>query len=115
MEVGFAAIRHVKVDNDVHALYVDASTHQVSRHQYTVLIVLEALETLNPLRLLKLSVCADAEHPLLLEYLGEHLRTLELVDEDDHLVVGEFLEDGLQRWDLLLLLKVDVVLYDSVQ
>ena len=58
---------------------------------------------------------AEAEHVLVVQHLGEHLGAAVLVDEDNHLVVGQLADDGLEGGQLLLFGQVHVVLHDAVE
>ena len=113
VQVGVAHLGHVVVDDDVDALDVDAAAPDVRRDEDTVLEVLEGLVERDALRLLDARVDGHRGEVALLQQLVELDGALHALDEDDHLVELERVEQLVELAVLLVLRELDVVLLQT--
>mmetsp|Transcript_9195 Transcript_9195/g.16849 ORF Transcript_9195/g.16849 Transcript_9195/m.16849 type:complete len:392 (+) Transcript_9195:196-1371(+) len=105
----------VVVDDDVHALDVNAAAEQVRGHQDALLEVFELSVLGNAVWLRHLSVNAHGGEVALLEEAVELDGALVLGHEDHHLVELEAVQQVRELAVLLLLLQLHVVLDQPVQ
>ena len=92
------------VDDDVHALNVNATAEKVGGDEDALLTLLELLETLNALLLLQAGVNADGGEHAVLQQFTEFLRSLDLRHEDDDLIELDLVQDVIKLAGLVLLI-----------
>mmetsp|Transcript_1728 Transcript_1728/g.7123 ORF Transcript_1728/g.7123 Transcript_1728/m.7123 type:complete len:213 (-) Transcript_1728:1117-1755(-) len=113
VQVRLGVLGEVKVDDDVHALDVDAAGEQVGGHQVAALAVAEVVEHAVAVRLHHLRVDVEARVPELGDLLRQKLDAVHAVAEDDALVDLQLGEERVQAVHFLLLLHKRVVLRDA--
>jgi hypothetical protein len=91
------------VDDQVDAFDVDAAAEQVGGDEESGAVGLEEVVVLDAFLLLELGVDADGVEELLPEQFGELLGPVDPVDEDDHLVEGQRVQQVGQLLKLLVL------------
>lgn len=92
MQILVALFRHIKVDDDVDLLDVDASTEQVCADHDSILALLEARVDLETLLLRHGLEAGDTGESLALNDLVQFLRVLLRLGEDDDLIELEVVE-----------------------
>mmetsp|Transcript_9342 Transcript_9342/g.40993 ORF Transcript_9342/g.40993 Transcript_9342/m.40993 type:complete len:344 (+) Transcript_9342:410-1441(+) len=115
MEVGVGAVGHVVVDDDVDALDVDAACDEVGRDEDALVTLLERFVPRQALLLRHAAVDGDGRKVALGEELVEVRAALHGLDEDDHLVEHERVEEIVELAVLLRLGQLDVVLDEAVE
>jgi len=106
---------HVIVDDNVDALNVDATAPNVRGDKNAMFEVLEVLVHLDALLLLHRGMDRHGREVALLQQLVELDRALYRLDENDHLVELERVEQLIELTVLLVFSQLDVVLLQAVQ
>jgi hypothetical protein len=115
VEVGVGVLGHVVVEDHVDSLDIDAATKDISGDEDAVLEVLEIGVALNALLLREAAMDGDRREVVLAEHLVEGHCALNGVNEDDDLVELQSVQEVGELHDLLLLVKLDVVLLETVE
>mmetsp|Transcript_97126 Transcript_97126/g.258092 ORF Transcript_97126/g.258092 Transcript_97126/m.258092 type:complete len:271 (-) Transcript_97126:782-1594(-) len=115
VQVRLRVLGEVKVDDDVHRLYVYAAREEVGGDQTPAGPVSEVVEDPVAVRLVHARVDEEARVVELRDLLGEELHAGHGVAEDDGLVDLQLGEEGVQAVHLLALLHEGVELRDALQ
>lgn len=110
MQVGVSLSREIwnkidstVVDDKVDSLDVDTSAEEISGDKEAGAVGLEEVVVLDPFLLFELGVDADGVEQLLPQQFGQLLGAVHSVDEDDHLVEGQGIQQVGQFLKLLVL------------
>lgn len=115
VEVGVGLGGHIIVEDHVDLFDVDAPAEDVGRNHDPVLEGLEVSVALNALPLLQLAMHGDRGEVILAQDFVEEDGTLDARHEDDYLVELERVKEVGELADLLVFLKLDVVLLETVE
>lgn len=113
VKVRLGVLGEVKVDDDVHALDINAACEEVGRHKVAGAPVTELVEDAVAACLLHFGVYVETRVAQLCDFLGEELDTVDGVAEDNGLVDLQLGEESVEAVDLLALLDVGVELGDA--
>lgn len=91
MQIAVSTIRHIKVENDVHLGYIDASSEYIGGHHDPTAALVELTEFSNTLMLLHASMDGDGRNCLFIKILAEEVSSFSLSDEDDDLIELELI------------------------
>lgn len=115
MQVGVGVTRHVVIENDVDLLDIDSTTENLSGDKDSVLEFLEAIVDLDALLLGEVTVHGLGGEGLLVEDLSQLDGVGNSLNEDDHLVEVQGVNQVSQLSVLLVLVELHVVLLESVE
>jgi len=115
VEIGVSLSREVVVDNQVDSLNIDTSAEKIGGHQQSGSVGLEEVIVLDSFFLFELRVNADRVEEFLSEKFCKFLGSVDSVDEDDHLVEGQSVEQVSKFFKFLVFVDVDIELGQSVE
>jgi len=115
VKVGIGVTGHIVVENDVDLLDINSTAENLSSNKDSVLEFLEAVVDLDALLLGEVTVHGLGGEGLLVEDLSQLDGVRNSLHEDDHLVEVEGVDQVGQLGVLLVLIKLDVVLLESVE
>lgn len=110
VKVRLSVLREVEVDDNVHALDVDAPREEVRRHKVTGAPIAELVEDAVAACLLHFGVYVEARVAQLRDFLGEELDAVHRVAENNGLIDLQLGEESVEAVYLLALLDVGVEL-----
>lgn len=103
------------IDDHIDTFHVNTTTKDVSRHQDTLLKVLESLVSADTLLLVKTRVNSDRGEVALSQQTVELVGTVDRLDKDADLVEFELVEQVVELAVLGVLGELDKVLLETVQ
>lgn len=103
------------VDDEIDSFDVDTSSEEVGGNEEAGAVGFEEIVVLDSFLLFQLGVYADGIEQFLSEKFGQFLGAVDPIDEDDHLVEGESVEQVCQFLEFFVLVDVDVELGQAVQ
>lgn len=115
VKVGIAVSWHVKVEDDVDLLNVDTTAENLSCNKDTMLQLLAALVDLDALLLADAAVNGFRRQTMGVEYFSQFDGILNTLHENDDLVESQLVNEVDQLRDLVFVLKLHVVLSQTVQ
>lgn len=115
MQVGIGVAWHVEVEHDVNLLDINTTAKELSGNQDAVSELLEALIDLNSIFEAHSAVDSLGGDGVLIEHLVELDSVVYLANEDDDLVELQLIDEIHQLANLIALVKVDVVLAETVK
>lgn len=115
VQIGLRHLGEIKVNNNVHSLYVDTSREEIGADQIPAQSGSEVMENAISVRLLHLGVDVVATVAKLGDLFRQQFDTLCRIAEDDRLVDLQLGEQGIEAVHLLSLLDERVVLGDTLQ
>lgn len=115
VQIGLRHLGEIKVNNNVHSLYVDTSREEIGADQVPAQTGSEVMENAISVRLLHLGVDVVATVAKLGDLFRQQFDTLCRIAEDDRLVDLQLGEQGIEAVHLLPLLDERVVLGDTLQ
>ena len=115
VEVRVSAFGHVVVEDNVDLLNVNASPEDLCGDQNAVLELLESFIDLDSLLLWDVTMDGFAWDGILDKYFSKFHGVLDRFDEDDDLIELKLINQVHQLGNLLTLIKLDIVLAETVE
>jgi hypothetical protein len=115
MEVSIGVSGHVIVEHDVDFLNIDSTSEDLGGNEDSVLEFLEAIVDLDALLLGEVTVHGLGRKGLLVEDLSQLDGVRHSLDEDDNLVEVEGVDEVSQLSVLLVLIKLNVILLETME
>ena len=115
VKVGISIHGHVEVEHDVDLLNVDTTAEKLSGDKDAISELLEALVDLQSVLEWHLGVDGLGWNGILVEDLIELDSVVDVLDEDDHLIELELIDEVHKFGDLVALIKRNVVLAKTVE
>lgn len=110
MKICLGVLREVEINDNVDRLNVDTASQQVRANEIPADSIAEIVEHPVAVLLKHAGMRIEARITKLGDFLGEEFYTVRRVAEDDRLVYLQFVEEGVQAVDFLLLFNESVIL-----